>query len=108
MTSPPTLLEPHASPTLQTAPHVIVRGDGIRVWDSAGNSYVDATSGMLCTNLGYSQPRLVHAAAQQMERLPFCALYGHRTNDVALALADDLASIAPIPMGRTFFANSGA
>ena len=108
MSSSPTLLEPHASPALQTAPHVIVRGDGIRVWDSAGNSYVDAMSGMLCTNLGYSQPRLVHAAAQQMERLPFYALYGHRTNDVALALADDLASIAPIPMGRTFFANSGA
>jgi 4-aminobutyrate---pyruvate transaminase len=43
-----------------------------------------------------------------MSRLPFYALYGHRTNDVALALADDLAEIAPIPMGRTFFANSGA
>ena len=104
----PTLLEPHALPALETAPHVIVRGEGIRVWDSAGQSYLDATSGMLCTNLGYTQPRLVEAAAKQMSKLPFYALFGHRTNDVALALADDLASIAPIPMGRTFFANSGA
>ena len=103
-----TLLEPHALPALKTAPHVIVRGEGIRVWDSAGQSYLDGTSGMLCTNLGYTQPRLVEAAAKQMSRLPFYALYGHRTNDVALALADDLAKIAPIPMGRTFFANSGA
>jgi 4-aminobutyrate---pyruvate transaminase len=103
-----TMLEPHTMPDLGTAPHVIVRGEGIRVWDSEGHSYVDAASGILCTNLGYSQPRLIAAAAQQMARLPFYQTYGHRTNDIALALADDLASISPIPMGRTLFANSGA
>jgi 4-aminobutyrate---pyruvate transaminase len=109
MTSPAmTMLEPHALPALETAPHVIVRGEGISVWDSEGRSYLDATSCMLCTNLGYTQPRLVEAATNQMSKLPFYALYGHRTNDVALALADDLAAISPIPMGRTIFANSGA
>ncbi|MFJ4468225.1 aminotransferase class III-fold pyridoxal phosphate-dependent enzyme [Streptomyces sp. NPDC089424] len=104
----PTLLEPHTSPSLHTAPHVIVRGEGVRVWDSEGRSYLDGTSGMLCTNLGYSQPRLVQAAARQMAKLPFFASYAHRTNDVTLALADDLARLSPIPMGRTFFANSGS
>jgi 4-aminobutyrate---pyruvate transaminase len=104
----PALLEPHTPPALETAPHVIVRGEGIRVWDSAGQSYLDATSGMLCTNLGYTQPRLIGAAAQQMAKLPFYASYAHRTNDVTMALADDLVSMAPIPMGRCFFANSGA
>ena len=108
MPSCATLLEPHTLPTVETAPHVIVRGEGIRVWDSSGRSYLDATSGMLCTNLGYTQPRLVKAAAQQMAKLPFYASYAHRTNDVTMALADDLAAIAPIPMGRNFFANSGA
>ena len=103
-----TMLEPHTPPFLQTDPHVIVRGERLRVWDSEGHSYLDGTSGMLCTNLGYTQPRLVEAAARQMAKLPFYASYGHRTNDVALALADDLAAISPIPMGRTFFANSGA
>lgn len=103
-----TMLEPHTPPALETAPHVIVRGEGIRVWDNAGQSYLDATSGMLCTNLGYTQPRLVEAAAKQMAKLPFYQTYADRTNDVVLALADDLASIAPIPMGRTLFANSGA
>jgi 4-aminobutyrate--pyruvate transaminase len=105
---PSTMLEPHSPPFLQTQPHVIVRGEGLTVWDSEGRSYLDATSGMFCTNLGYTQPRLVEAAARQMATLPFYAPYAHRTNDVALALADDLASLAPIPMGRTLFANSGA
>jgi 4-aminobutyrate--pyruvate transaminase len=102
------MLEPHTAPFLRTEPHVIVRGEGITVWDSAGRSYLDFTSGMFCSNLGYTQPRLVEAGARQMAKLPFYATYGHRTNDVALALADDLAALSPIPMGRTFFANSGA
>ena len=104
----PTMLEPHTPPFLETEPHVIVRGERLTVWDSAGLSYLDATSGMFCTNLGYTQPRLVQAAADQMAKLPFYASFAHRTNDVALDLADKLAAIAPIPMGRTLFANSGA
>jgi 4-aminobutyrate--pyruvate transaminase len=104
----PTMLEPHAPPFLQTQPHVIVRGERLTVWDSAGQAYLDATSGMFCTTLGYTQPRLVKAAADQMARLPFYASFAHRTNDVVLDLADELAAIAPISMGRTLFANSGA
>ncbi|MFF3753416.1 aminotransferase [Streptomyces sp. NPDC002018] len=105
---PTTMLEPHSPPHLDTEPHVIVRGEGVKVWDSQGRSYLDAVSSILCANLGYSQPRLVRAAADQMAKLPFYASFGHRTTDVSLALADDLARISPLPMGRTFFANSGA
>ncbi|KOV74870.1 class III aminotransferase [Streptomyces sp. AS58] len=103
-----TMFEPHTLPHVVSEPHVIVRGEGVRVWDSEGRSYIDAMSSMLCANLGYSESRLIEAAAQQMARLPFYASFGHRTADVPLALAEDLAEIAPIPMGRTFFANSGA
>jgi 4-aminobutyrate---pyruvate transaminase len=103
-----TMFEPHTPPFLQTRPHVIVRGERLTVWDSEGRSYLDAMSGMMCTNLGYTQPRLVEAAARQMATLPFFASYAHRTQDVAVRLADDIASIAPIPMGRIFFASSGA
>ena len=102
------MLEPHTPPFLTSEPHVIVRGEGVTVWDSAGNEYLDAMSGVLCTNLGYSQPRLVEAAARQMKKLPFYVSMTHRTNDVALALAEDLVRISPIPMGRAFFASSGA
>lgn len=106
--SSPTMLEPHTPLHLETAPHVITCGEGVQVWDSQGNSYLDGVSGVLCTNLGYSEPRLIQAAADQMAKLPFYPSFDHRTNDVPLALADDLAQIAPITMGRTFFANSGS
>jgi 4-aminobutyrate---pyruvate transaminase len=103
-----TMLEPHTPPELEDRPHVITRGQGIEVWDSEGRSYLDGVAGLWCVTLGYSEPRLVEAATRQMRTLPFYGSFNHRTNDVALALADDLARIAPIPMGRTFFANSGS
>ncbi|MFI9004509.1 aminotransferase [Streptomyces sp. NPDC053541] len=102
------MLEPHTLTDLQTPPHVITRGEGVRVWDAEGRSYLDGVAGLWCVTLGYSEPRLVRAATEQMAKLPFYGSFNHRTNDVALALADDLARVAPIPMGRTFFANSGS
>ncbi|MEU3183968.1 aminotransferase [Streptomyces sp. NPDC006923] len=103
-----TMLEPHTALHLETPPHVITRGEGITVWDSEGNAYLDGVSGILCTNLGYGEPRLIKAAADQMAKLPFYPSFDHRTSDVPLALADDLAEMSPMAMGRTFFANSGS
>jgi 4-aminobutyrate--pyruvate transaminase len=37
--STPTMLEPHTPIHLETAPHVITRGEGVKVWDSEGNSF---------------------------------------------------------------------
>jgi 4-aminobutyrate--pyruvate transaminase len=102
------LLEPHTRVDVTTPPHVITHGDGVTVWDSEGREYLDGVAGLWCVTLGYSEPRLIKAATDQMSKLPFFGSFNHRTNDVALALADDLAAIAPIPMGRTFFANSGS
>ncbi|MFJ6149735.1 aminotransferase [Micromonospora profundi] len=103
-----TMLEPHTPVHLPSAPHVITRGEGVTVWDTDGRAYLDGVAGLWCVTLGYSEPRLVEAATRQLARLPFYGSFNHRTNDVALALAEDIADIAPIPMGRTFFANSGS
>jgi 4-aminobutyrate---pyruvate transaminase len=102
------LLEPHTPADLSTRPHVITCGDGVTVWDEDGREYLDGVAGLWCVTLGYSEPRLVEAATRQMRRLPFFGSFNHRTNDVALGLAGDIAAIAPIPMGRVFFANSGS
>ncbi|MFF4173284.1 aminotransferase [Streptomyces sp. NPDC001744] len=106
--TPTFLLEPHSPLHLDTPPHVITEGSGITVRDEAGDWFVDGVAGLWSVTLGYSEPRLVRAATEQMNRLPFYGSFNHRTNDVALALAADIADIAPIPMGRVFFGNSGS
>jgi 4-aminobutyrate--pyruvate transaminase len=87
---------------------VIARGAGVRVWDDEGREYLDAVAGAGCGALGYGEPRLLRAATDQLARLPFCGSFDERTSDVARELAEDLTGIAPIPVGRVYFANSGS
>ncbi|NIJ14283.1 4-aminobutyrate--pyruvate transaminase [Saccharomonospora amisosensis] len=107
MGAEPTILEPH-TPHQPSEPHIIVRGEGCRVWDSTGAELLDAVAGLWCVSLGYSERRLIDAATRQLERLPFYGSFNHRTNDVALALADELAAVAPMSRCKVFFANSGS
>ena len=52
----------------ERGPLVIVRGEGIHVWDEDGKEYIDALGGLWCTSLGFSEPRLVKAAKEQLEK----------------------------------------
>lgn len=91
-----------------TAPMVVVRGDGIHVWDESGRSYLDAMAGVGNATLGYSEPRLVEAARRQLERLPFQHTFGNRTTEPTAELAERLVRLAPVPMAKVFFAGSGS
>lgn len=88
--------------------HIIARGDGIHVIDSDGKSFIEAVSGLWCAGLGFSEPRLVDAARLQMEKLPFYHSFNHRSHDMVIDLAEKLVSIAPVPMSKVFFSNSGS
>ena len=59
-------------------PFVIMRGDGIRVFDEAGRDYIDAMAGLWCTSLGFSEKRLAEAAYKQMLELPYASTFGQR------------------------------
>ncbi len=89
-------------------PLVITRGEGIRVWDEDGRDYIDALGGLWCASLGFSEPRLVEAAKKQLETLPFAHSFAHRAHPPAIELAEKLMAIAPEPLARPFFVNSGS
>ena len=92
----------------ERGPLVITRGEGIRVWDEDGKAYIDALGGLWCTSLGFSEPRLVEAARRQLETLPFAHSFAHRAHPAAIELAERLIEIAPAPLARAFFVNSGS
>ncbi len=89
-------------------PLVITKGDGVFVTDEDGKSYLEAMSGLWCVSLGFSQPRLAEAAYQQMLKLPFYHTFAHKANDVGIELAEKLLAMAPAPMSKVFFTNSGS
>ncbi len=86
---------------------VMTRGEGVFLFDSAGNRYVDAISSWWACNLGHSHPRLVRAIIRQAGELQHSIL-GNLTHPRAAELAYRLAGIFPDRRRRTLFASDGA
>lgn len=93
---------------LEEGPHTIVGGDGVRVEDEAGNTYIEAVSGLWSVSLGFNQKRLADAAHRQLLELPSYHLFRHKSHPRAIELAERLLALAPCPMSKVFFANSGS
>ena len=92
----------------QTGPLVLERGQGVHVYDTNGKPYLEGLAGLWCTALGYGNEELVEAAATQMRKLPFGHLFSGRGHDPAIELAEKLKEIAPVPISKVFFCNSGS
>ncbi|SOD22290.1 4-aminobutyrate---pyruvate transaminase [Variovorax sp. YR752] len=92
----------------QVDPLVIERGDGIYVQDDQGHRYLEAMSGLWCVSLGFSNARLAKAGSEALHTLPCYHTFNHRSNAAAIALAEKLIAMAPVPMSKVFFANSGS
>ena len=86
----------------------ICRGNGIYVFDEDGKRYLEGLSGLWCASLGYGNDELIDAITQQLKTLPYSQLFGGRTHQRAIDLADELASMVPVDDARIFFANSGS
>lgn len=89
-------------------PLVIERGEGIHVWDNNGKKYIEAMSGLWSVGVGFSEQRLIDAATRQLSTLPFYHVFSGRAHGPVVDLAEKLLSIAPVPMSKAFFTNSGS
>jgi 4-aminobutyrate--pyruvate transaminase len=89
-------------------PLVIVRGEGVHVFDEHGNRYLEGMAGLWCASLGFSEARLVAAAERQMRVLPYYHSFSGKVPGPVTELAAELMRWAPVPMGRVLFANSGS
>lgn len=82
----------------------IKRGEGVYVWDDAGNRYLDFVGGLSVNNLGHCHPRVVEAICRQAEKLM------HTSNlyytEPQIQLAKEL--VAHTTAEKVFFGNSGA
>lgn len=92
----------------QDGPLVIVRGEGVRVFDEQGKSYLEGMAGLWCASLGFSEGRLAEAAYRQMKVLPYYHAFMGRVAHTTAELVEKMMEWAPVPMGRVLFANSGS
>ena len=89
-------------------PLVITEGEGVYVRDENGKTYLEGLAGLWNASLGFSERRLAEAAYRQMLKLPFYHTFAHKAVDIGIELAEKLLSIAPVPMSKVFFVNSGS
>ncbi|MCG8548342.1 MAG: aspartate aminotransferase family protein [Alphaproteobacteria bacterium] len=89
-------------------PQIMSRGEGIWVYDDEGKAYIEGMAGLWCTSLGFNEPRLVEAATRQLKALPFYHTFAAKSHDPVIDLAEKLIDLAPVPMSKVFFANSGS
>ena len=92
----------------ETGPLVIEHGKGVFVYDSDGKAYLEGMAGLWCTALGYGNEELAETAAAQMRKLAFSHLYNGKSHDPAIELAEMLKEMAPVPISKVFFCNSGS
>jgi acetylornithine/N-succinyldiaminopimelate aminotransferase len=107
MTTPFTadLYRDYVMPTYGRFDLALTRGEGTRVWDEAGKSYLDFGAGIAVSSLGHGHPALVKAVAEQTARLIHTSnLYLTRPQGELAKLIVDLVGLA----GKVFFCNSGA
>lgn len=96
----------HAIPTYAQLPLVIVRGEGCRVFDADGNSYLDLYGGHAVALTGHCHPRVVAAIREQAGKLLF---YSNVVfNDTRARALAALSTILPKEMSRAFLCNSGS
>ncbi|MDO3298150.1 aspartate aminotransferase family protein [Mycobacteroides abscessus subsp. massiliense] len=88
------------------APPTITRGEGVRIWDDRGKSYIDGLSGLFVVQAGHGRAELAQAAARQAEKLAYFPLWSYAT-EPAIELADRLAGYAPGDLNRVFFTTGG-
>mgnify|MGYP002623555657 CR=1 FL=1 len=96
----------HGSGAYAPAPLTLVRGQGARVWDEAGRSYLDFGTGIGVAALGHAHPALTRAVSEAAQTLMTC-VNGYYHNDVRARLLGALAGIAPPGLNRAFLCNSG-
>ncbi|WP_417476220.1 aspartate aminotransferase family protein [Leisingera sp.] len=92
----------------QQGPVIIEHGEGVRVFDNTGKAYIEAMAGLWSVAVGFDEKRLADAAYAQMRKLPYYHNFSHKSHGPAIDLAERLISIAPVPMSKVFYTNSGS
>lgn len=91
-------------PNYGVPPLALARGEGCRVWDTAGREYLDLIAGIAVSSLGHGHPALVEAVSAQAATLAHTSnLF---LNEPEVLLAERLRELLGGD-GRVFLANSG-
>lgn len=92
----------------KTGGRIFSRAEHIYIYDSDETKILDGMSGLWCCSLGYSQPAIVAAVTEQLQRLPYYNNFFSCSNEPSVALAQELTKVTPQQFNHFFFTSSGS
>ena len=92
----------------KTGPLIIETGEGVYVYDDAGNRYLEGMAGLWCAGLGFGDAELIDAAKEQLDKLPYYHLFAGRSYEPAIELAEKIKELAPVPISKVIYQSSGS
>src|SRR5436190_16170828 len=100
-----TLEERYQLATYKKMPIVAERGEGVWLFTSDGEKYLDLYGGHAVAGTGHCHPHVVNAIRAQTEKLLFYSNLVY--SETRARAAEKLVSIAPEALTKAFFCNSG-
>jgi beta-alanine--pyruvate transaminase len=88
-------------------PKIVVRAEGVHLWNERGERLIDASSGLFCVNAGHCRREIAEAVGAQLGELDFIAPFT-RGHPKQFELARRVAALTPGDLNRVFFTNSGS
>ena len=105
----PRVLHPFAVPSRPAEDFLeIVRGEGCRVWDAEGRSYLDGTGSLWYCAAGHGRREIIDAVTAQLNELEAYHTFARFTNRPEQRLAELLLDLEPIPDARVLFTCGGS
>jgi adenosylmethionine-8-amino-7-oxononanoate aminotransferase len=86
---------------------VIVRGEGVYIYDEDGNRLLDGPGGMWCMQTGYGRREIADAVSSQIMQLGYSTGF-FVINPVETPLAKRIAENTPGDLNRVFFTTGGS
>jgi L-2,4-diaminobutyrate transaminase len=92
----------------RNGPMIIVKGQGVWLEDNQGRRYIDGMAGLWCVNVGYGRLEIADAIHHQAVTLPYFHAFSSWATDTPILLAEKIIEMAPVPMSKVFFGQSGS
>jgi 4-aminobutyrate--pyruvate transaminase len=89
-------------------PLVLARGEGVYLWDTDGNMYIDGFAGLWNVNVGHGRRELASVAAEQIEEVAFVPTFFGLSSPPTIELAAKLAGMFPGDLNHIQFTSGGA
>ena len=83
------------------------RAEGVYMYDKAGRPFTDLIAGIGVSNLGHSNPKVIQAIKDQVDKYMHLMVYGEFVLTPQVRFAEKLISILPGNLNSVYFTNSG-